>query len=75
MNSLQGWLWISLILSIWANRRQILEGIWDQSQALSGKGKLARFLDKTRDSGAIAKLSEELRQAILVYQVGMFIGH
>ena len=35
------------------------------------KGKGARMLDKRRDSGAIVKLIEELRQAILLYQVGI----
>ena len=37
---------------------------------LLGKGKGARFLDKKRDSGKVVKLVEELRQAILIYQVG-----
>lgn len=31
---------------------------------------MARFLDKTQDSSAVVKLIEELRQTILVYQVG-----
>ena len=34
------------------------------------KGRVARVLDKKRDSGAILKLVEQLRQAILIYQVG-----
>ena len=51
-----------------------LEGIWKRAQGLSGKGKLARFLDKMRDSNAISKLVEELRQEILIYQVGAFIN-
>ena len=34
-----------------------------------GKGKGAKILDKKQDSGAIVKLVEELRQAILLYQV------
>ena len=38
--------------------------------ALLGKGKAARILDKTHDSGAVVKLFEQLRQVILVYQVG-----
>ena len=46
-----------------------LEGIWKRYQVLFGKGKLARFLDRMQDSNAIAKLAEELRQAILIYQV------
>ena len=31
---------------------------------------MAKFLDKKRDSGAIVRLVEQLRQAILIYQVG-----
>ena len=46
-----------------------LEGIEKRSQRLLDKGKTARILDKRRDSGAIVKLVEELRQAILLYQV------
>ena len=34
------------------------------------KGKVARVLDKGRDSEEVIKLIEKLRQAILVYQVG-----
>jgi hypothetical protein len=37
---------------------------------LLDKGKGARILDKRKDSGTVVKLSEELRQAILFYQVG-----
>ena len=37
---------------------------------LSEKKKVAKMLDKKRDSGTIAKLVEQLRQAILIYQVG-----
>ena len=47
-----------------------LGDIEKQSQALLGKGKIARILDKTQDSGTVVKLIEQLRQAILVYQVG-----
>jgi len=50
--------------------RRSLGDIEKQSQALLGKGKTARFLDKTQDSSAVVKLIEELRQTILVYQVG-----
>jgi hypothetical protein len=46
-----------------------LEEIGTRSLALSGKKKLARVLDKTRDSQEVVKLVENLRQAILVYQV------
>lgn len=35
------------------------------------KGKAARVLNKKRDSGMVIKLVEELRQAILIYQVGL----
>ena len=46
-----------------------LEDIGKRSLALSEKGKVARALDKKRDSGEVIKLIEKLRQAILVYQV------
>lgn len=39
--------------------------------ALLEKGIAARILDKKRDSGMVIKLVEELRQAILIYQVGL----
>lgn len=51
-----------------------LEGVWKRAQAMSGKGKLVRFLDRMRDFSAIVKLAEELRQVILIYQVGSFIN-
>src|SRR5882757_8797566 len=47
-----------------------LEDIEKRSSELAGKGKVARILDKTQDAGTIVKLVEELRQAILIYQVG-----
>ena len=46
-----------------------LEDIEKRSEALLGKGKAARLLDKTQDSSTVVKLIEELRQAILMYQV------
>ncbi|KAF9782707.1 hypothetical protein BJ322DRAFT_1219896 [Thelephora terrestris] len=46
-----------------------LEDIEKRSLALSGKGKVARVLDKSQDSGEVVRLVEKLRQAILVYQV------
>jgi hypothetical protein len=52
-----------------------LEDIERQSQALLPKGKVARILDKTQDSQAIIKLVEDLRQAILIYQVGTVGNH
>lgn len=48
-----------------------LEDIEKRSKKLLDKGKMTRILDKRQDSGMIAKLVEELRQAILVYQVGI----
>ena len=51
-------------------RTRSLEGIEKRSLALSGKGKAARILDMRRDSRVVVKLVEELRQAILIYQVG-----
>ena len=46
-----------------------LEDIGKRSLALSEKGKVARVLDKARDSGEVVRLVEKLRQAILIYQV------
>lgn len=46
-----------------------LEDIEKRSLALSEKGKAARFLDKAQDSQKVIRLVEELRQAILIYQV------
>ena len=47
-----------------------LEEIGKRSLELSGKGKIARVLDKSQDAQEVIKLVEKLRQAILVYQVG-----
>lgn len=49
----------------------LLEDIGKRSTTLSEKGKVARALDKSRDSGKVVRLVEELRQAILVYQVSV----
>ena len=38
---------------------------------LLGKGKAAKVLDERQDLGMVAKLVEELRQALLLYQVGI----
>ena len=46
-----------------------LEEIGKRSLELSGKGKVARVLDKSQDAQEVIKLVEKLRQAILVYQV------
>ena len=48
-----------------------LEDIDKQSQTLLDKGKVAKILDKGQDSAVVVKLVEELRQAILIYQVGI----
>ena len=47
-----------------------LEGIGKRSRILLDERKGARVLDKERYSGLIVRLVEELRQAILIYQVG-----
>jgi len=47
-----------------------LEEIEERSRVLRGKGKVARFVGKGRDSGEVAKLVERLRDAIVRYQVG-----
>jgi hypothetical protein len=39
------------------------------------KGKGSKILDKRKDSGIAAKLVEELRQAILLYQVRAVEDH
>ena len=46
-----------------------LEDIEKRSLLLLGKKKATRILDKKQDSGKVVKLAEELRQAILIYQV------
>ena len=56
-------------------RVRSLEDIEKRSMELLGKGKAARILDKKRDSGMIVKLVEEIRQAIIIYQVGPAGNH
>jgi len=46
-----------------------LQEIEKRSKELLEKGRVARFLDKGRDSGEVAKLIERLRDAIIRYQV------
>ena len=46
-----------------------LEDVGKRSVAILEKGKIARVLDKARDSGEVVRLVEKLRQAILIYQV------
>ena len=52
-------------------RTRSLKDIEKRSRMLLEKGKGARILDKRQDSGMVVKLVEELRQAILIYQVGL----
>ena len=56
-------------------RARTLERIEKKSRMLLNKGKGAKLLDKKQDSGMAVKLVEELRQAILFYQVGTFENH
>ena len=51
--------------------RRSLKDIETRSLALSKKKLRTRLIDKTRDSQQVVKLVEQLRQAILVYQVGL----
>jgi len=46
-----------------------LDVIEKRSEALLGKGKVARVLDKTQDASAVTKLIDQLQKAILIYQV------
>ncbi|KAF9644863.1 hypothetical protein BDM02DRAFT_837081 [Thelephora ganbajun] len=46
-----------------------LEDIGARALALLEKGKVARVLDKAKDSGEVIALVEKLRQAIVIYQV------
>ena len=48
---------------------RLFEDIRAQSLALLEKGKVARILDKTQDTGEVIKLIEQLRRAISFYQV------
>jgi hypothetical protein len=50
-------------------RVRLLDDIGKQAVAMLDKGKVARFLDKRKDSGEVAALVEKLKQAILDYQV------
>jgi len=47
-----------------------LEGIEKRSQALLEKRMVAGFLDKSGDSQEVVSLVEQLRTAIVYYQVG-----
>ena len=46
-----------------------LEYVGARAVVLSEKGKVARFLDKTKDSAEVVALVEKLRQDIVIYQV------
>ena len=46
-----------------------MEDVGARAVTLSEKGKVARVLDKTKDSAEVVTLVEKLRQAVLVYQV------
>ena len=47
-----------------------LEEVGKRAQALLDKKKIARFLDKSEDSQEVVTLIEQLRTAIVYYQVG-----
>jgi hypothetical protein len=49
--------------------RSALDKIKKRSQELLAKGTAARFIDKSADSGEVARLIEQLREAITHYQV------
>ena len=51
--------------------RSSLEKIGARAESLSKKGIFVGVLDKAKDSAEVVALVEELRQAILVYQVGV----
>jgi hypothetical protein len=65
---------LPLIVAILISYNRDLEDVGRRSLALSEKGKVARALDKRRDSEEVIKLIEKLRQAILVYQVSIGPG-
>ena len=50
-------------------RDRSLGGVGARAAALLDKGKAARILDKAKDSAEVVALVEELRQAIVIYQV------
>jgi hypothetical protein len=56
-------------------RVRSLEDIEKRSRVLLEKGNAARILDKKQDSGMVLKFIEELRQAILIYQVNPAENH
>lgn len=50
-------------------RDRSLGDVGARAVTLSDKGKVARILDKAKDSAEVVALVEELRQAIVIYQV------
>ena len=46
-----------------------LEGIEKESHELLAKGRVARFIDKGKDSGRVVKFIDRFREAIVHYQV------
>jgi len=50
--------------------RSALEEIEERSRVLLGKHAAARLVDKGEDSKEVAKLIDQLREAITHYQVG-----
>jgi hypothetical protein len=56
-------------LSIANGLRSALGKIEKRSQELLAKGTAARFIDKGADSGEVARLLEQLREAVIHYQV------
>ena len=66
-----------LTTSISANHlRSMLERIEKRSQELLEKGTVVRFADKSADSAEVVKLVDQLREAIVHYQVSesRFVG-
>jgi len=51
-------------------RCSTFEKIEELSEKLLAKSTVARFVDKGKDSGVVARLIERLREAIVCYQVG-----
>lgn len=52
-----------------AQLERALKRITQESRAMLEKGQVTRIIDKTQDHRKIAKLVEELRQEILIYQL------
>ena len=60
---------IARLTALANGHRSALEEIKKRSQELLAKGTTDRFVDKTADSGEVARLIERLREAIAHYQV------